>query len=154
MRAFRYRLAPALKRAQYAERVLQMELTRLEDQLHRVDLRLKRLRSVRDALRRRLRALHGEDVDLGRVNLARQDLDQVDSLLQRAARARRDLEDRISAARDRLLQAARERQNFEKHRDGLAQHHRRAELAADTKRLDDLATLRFSLRGGHKEELR
>jgi len=153
MRPFRYRLAAVLKRAHHIERTLQMNLARLEAELQRIELRLGRLRAARDSLHRRLRALHADDLDLGRVNALRTDLDQVDSVLDRVQHARRALQERIAAARERLLQAARERQSFEKHRDGLAQRHRRAEIAAETKRLDDLATVRYSIRAPRQEGL-
>lgn|GEM_PF-2073168 len=84
--------------------------------------------------------------DLPRVALLREELEQLDESLARAARLAGELETRVGEARRRLLEAARSRQLFESHRDGLASRHRRAELHADIKRLDDLATLRFAAR--------
>ena len=86
------------------------------------------------------------NLDLPRVALLREELEQLDESLARAARLAGELETRVAEARRRLLEAARSRQLFESHRDGLASRHRRAELHADIKRLDDLATLRFAAR--------
>ena len=143
MRAFRYRLAPALKRAQHVEQTLQIEVARLQEELDYAIGRLKSLDRIRRALHRRLRGLHEEDVDLGGVALLRRDLDRVDGLLARAALLRQEVEQRVAATRERLLEAARHRQQLENHRDDLAQRHRRGELAAETKHLDDLATVHF-----------
>jgi len=154
MRAFRYRLAAVLKRAQHIEQILQIELARLQDQLARALHRLDALHHARDRLHTRLRLLQrppapDREADLHADRLARllsleRQLEQLDDALVRAAFLRRELEHRVAAARSRLLDASRSRQVFENHRDGLARTHRRAELAAETKRLDELATTRFT----------
>ncbi len=154
MRAFRYRLAAVLKRAQHAEQILQIELARLEDQLADAIQRLHTLRRLRDDFHARLRRLQSgprpspsqvpHSVDLARVVSLRRQLERLDEALARAALLRRQLEERVAAARARLLDAARSRQVFENHRDGQARIHRRGELAAETKHLDELANARFA----------
>lgn len=152
MRAFRYRLAAVLKRAEHAEQRLQVELARLQEELSRTCRQLQALGRLREALRVRLRALHGGEVDLSLLQEVRRDLDRADVLLEAAARLRRSQEERLEALQERLLAAARERQRFEKHRDSLADRHRRAEQAAEAKQLDEIGTARhasarLSLRG-------
>jgi len=160
MRAFRYRLAAVLKRAQHAEQILQIELARLQDQLADAIQRLHALHRLRDDFHARLRHLHSEphasrsqaarSVDLGRVVSLRRQLERLDEALERADLLRRQLEDGVAAARARLLDAARSRQVFENHRDGLARVHRRGELAAETKHLDELANARFATNTGRR----
>ena len=152
MRAFRYRLAAVLKRAEHAEQRLQVEVARLQEELSRTRRQMQEMARLREALRVRLRALHGGEVDLSLLQEVRRDLDRADGLFEQAARLRRSQEERMEALRERLLAAARERQRFEKHRDSLAGRHRRAELAAETKQLDEIgasrhASVRPSLRG-------
>lgn len=152
MRAFRYRLAAVLKRAEHAEQRLQVEVARLQEELSRTRRQMQEMARLREALRVRLRALHGGEVDLSLLQEVRRDLDRADVLFEQAARLRRSQEERMEALRERLLTAARERQRFEKHRDSLAGRHRRAELAAETKQLDEIgasrhASVRPSLRG-------
>lgn len=168
MRAFRYRLATVLKRAQHAEQILQIELARLQDHLADAIQRLRTLRRLRDDFHTRLRHLQSGGppallsqpahprqvgavrptfaVDLDRVVSLRRQLEQLDKALDRAALLRRELEETIAAARARLLDAARSRQTFENHRDGQARTHHRGELAAQTKHLDELANARFAAR--------
>jgi len=152
MRAFRYRLAAVLKRAEHAEQRLQVEVARLQEELSRTRRQMEELSRLREALRVRLRALYGGEVDLSLLQEVRRDLDRADGLFEEAARLRRNQEERMEALRERLLAAARERQRFEKHRDSLAGRHRRAELTAETKQLDEIgaarhASARPSLRG-------
>ncbi|UCC67878.1 MAG: flagellar FliJ family protein [Armatimonadota bacterium] len=151
MRAFRYRLSAALKRAQHIEHLLQIDLARLQRHLADALRRLHRLHRLRNQIHARLRVLQAatppggsppagpaNEVNLERVALLHRQLEQLDEALTSAAHMRRELERRVSAARDHLLEAARSRRVFESHRDNLARSHHRAELAAETKHLDEL----------------
>jgi flagellar biosynthesis chaperone FliJ len=141
MRAFRYRLAPALKRAEHLEHRLQMELARQEHELSRAARHLHILDKLRQALTARVRQLRDGEVDLVRLEDMEHELEQVAALLARAERVRGEVESRVQQTRGRLIEAARSRQLLESHRDGQAQHHRRSEQAAENKQLDDLATV-------------
>ena len=157
MRAFRYRLSAALKRAQHIEQLLQIDLARLQNHLADALRRLDRLHRLRSQIHARLRILQAasaedprpagdprpaEEMNLERVALLHRQVEQLDEALASAAQMRRELERRVSAARDHLLEAARSRRVFESHRDDLARSHRRAELAAETKHLDELGAQR------------
>lgn len=146
MRIFRYRLRSALNRAKRAEQVLQIEVARLEEELKRTREQMESLRQQGMALQVRFRALHSEDLDIHRVMALGRDLERVQDLLEELETMHRQLGKRVEATRKRLVEAARARRVLEKHREVLAERHRRAELAAEIKHLDDLASTRFAAR--------
>jgi flagellar export protein FliJ len=140
MRAFRYHLAPLLKRAQHAEQRLQIDLAQRQNELLRARQHLASLQRLQLALHVRLRHLQAGDIDLPRSHAVARDLQRIDALLARADRLCSTLEQAIDHTRQRLLHAARSRQLFESHRDTLARLHRQAESTAEAKLLDELAT--------------
>lgn len=144
MRAFRYRLAAVLARAEHREQVLQAELVRLQEHLDAAARHLETLRRGRDEARGRLLELQRDEVQLQRVGAVRHDLDRTEVLLGGAAALHQELTKDVESTRQRLLEAARARRMLENHRDQLSQRHRRTELAAETKHLDELGTARSS----------
>jgi len=145
MRAFRYRLAAVLTRAEHAERTLQIELARRQDELADLDGQLESLRKLQTELRARMReALSaGSDmvqtVDLGPLQSLQQAMEDAEALVAHVAQLRRGITEQIADTRQRLLEAARSRQVLENHRQDQAERHRRGELRAETKHLDELA---------------
>ncbi|HUU54590.1 MAG TPA: hypothetical protein VMY87_06705 [Armatimonadota bacterium] len=151
MRRFRYRLRAALTRAEHEERSCQMELLRREEHLREVRCRVESLEVATAGLQVRLRWLQDGEVDLGRVVALGREVDRLGDLLAEARRLCGELEEAAAAARQQLLEKARERKKLERHRDGLMVRQRQAELLAEGKQLDDLATSRFAapgVRGG------
>jgi len=155
VRAFRYRLAGALRRAEHVEQTLQAELAHLQRELAALVHRWEGLRRREVGLQRRLRELQAPpggaaparayaEVELHRVEAARRELEGVGALLERAADLRRAMEEHLEATRERLVEASRARRTLENHRDDLAQRHRRAEQAKATRQLDELATMGFA----------
>ena len=147
MRAFRYRLAAVLQGAQHVERMLQLELTLLEEELARVDQRIDALRGLQQTLHARVRGAlaaggpRAGAIQFGRLQSAQHELERVDALLEHASRLRQEMRTRADATRGRLVEAARSRRSLEKHREGLAHEHLRSELGAETARQDELASL-------------
>jgi len=146
MRAFRYRLAAVLSRAQHTERVLQIELARQQDELDSLDQQLGSVQVLQGELHRRIReslaAAQGraENVDLAQLLSLQQAVDEAETLAEHIAWLQQQTAEQIAHTRQRLLEAARSRQVLDNHRRDLAERHRRAELAAETKQLDELAT--------------
>lgn len=146
MRAFRYRLAPVLRRAEHAEHARQIELAQAQRDLDAATARLERLAAAQDQLRARLRALQQGALDVRRLSGLRAELDQLDGLALHGRAVRAELAGRLEATRERLLEAARTRRKYERHRSTLAREHRRAELARESRQLDELGTQRFAQR--------
>jgi flagellar biosynthesis chaperone FliJ len=145
MKAFRYRLTALLSRAEHREQVLQMELARRQEELAEVDRQLASARTVQRELQARVRDAFRAtrdphaSVDLGPLRSLQQALDDVDELEGYMTGVRRCVAEQIAETRERLLEAARSRQVLEKHRQQLAERHRWAARAAETKQLDELA---------------
>lgn len=142
MRAFRYHLAVLLKRAEHRERALQLDLARLQERLAAADERLAALRAAQERLRARWRELHAAELDLRALEALGAELGRTDAVLARAAQARRELGALADSVRAELVEAARTCKVYENHRRRLGKEHYRAELAAETKRLDELANAR------------
>lgn len=147
MRRFRYRLGAALTRAAHEERICQMELSRQEEYLRDARARVERFGAARVGLQRRLRCLQEGDVEVERVAALGRELDRLGDMMTEARNLCRGLEKDVAAARERLVEMARDRRKLETHRDGLMVRHRRAELAEEGKQLDDLAMTRFATPG-------
>jgi flagellar biosynthesis chaperone FliJ len=146
MRAFRYRLSALLTRAEHHERLIQAHLVRLEQELGQASRRLSALRDLQAQMRSRLRGVLAEDlprsgrgIGISQLEAARSDLERTEELLTRAGALCHQLQARMVATRQRLLEASRARRVLENHRAELSQRHRRGELAAETKHLDELA---------------
>jgi flagellar export protein FliJ len=143
MRAFRYRLAAVLAKAAHAERLVQIELARVLETLAQVEREFESLGEVRGELESHARELVGnapDGVEVARLQAVQDELDGLDALMSRVRKARCELESQVESARETLVRAARWRQVLENHRRGLAEEHRRAELAAETKHLDELGS--------------
>jgi len=166
MKAFRYRLSALLTRAEHRERVLQMELATLQEALEHARQQLESLRALQAELHSRVRDLLKGDggscqgmqgqrassrptesgrkqapaLPLRQLDAVNQDLDGLGELILRCRLLYSEFERRVAATRDRLVEASRERRMLENHRADLARRHRRSELAAETKHLDELGS--------------
>lgn len=149
MRAFRYRLAPMLKRAQHTEQSLQVEVARLDQSLAQARRRWKHLRRRHERLQARLRTLQSGEIDLARLSALGRETESVEHLLDQAAHTREEVEAQLEATRRELLEAVRARQVLEHHRDMLAQRHHREEMAGENRLLDELSTTRFAHSSPH-----
>ena len=147
MKQFHYRLEALLRRAEHVEQSLQLELAQWEQERNRALDHLTELALLHKSLQRRLRELQRGDLDLERLAAVRFELDRCVALSDLATRRCAELEARVERTRQLLLEAARSRQGFEKHRDGLALQHRKEALAEEAKQLDDLASRRLPLVG-------
>lgn len=144
MRAFRYRLAAVLARAEHQEQALQIELGRLERELEKAAARTAGAARAEAALQERLRRAHRADLELARLDSIRRDLEGAARARQWAEGHQEALHREVATARSRLLEAAQRRRGLERHRGRLALRDHRAGLAAEIKRLDDLATIRHA----------
>ena len=147
MRQFRYRLRAALRRAEHQEHVCKMELARREVHLREARGWVERLGEARRELHRRLRWLQDGNVKVVRLAGLSRDLDRLGDLMADARSLCAELEEGVAEERSRLTEMARERKKLETHRDGLMAQHRRAEMSAEGKQLDDLAMTRFAAPG-------
>lgn len=146
MRLFRYRLAALLDRARHHEHAHQMELSRREQLLRDAVQRMDRVSTAIEDVAGRLRSIHTGHVDMHRAAELGREIERLRALLDHTLQLQRAMERQVSDERQRLLDAARHRRMFEIHRDTLALSHHRAELAGETKQLDELSTMRFSAR--------
>ena len=144
MRAFRYRLAPVLKRAQHREQSLQVELARLDEALSQATRRAKRLRRLHSRLQEHLRTLQRGELDLTRLSALGREIESVEQLLEQAARVREEVETQLATTRQKLLEAVQARQVLDHHREMLAQRHHREQMAGENRLLDELSTTRFA----------
>ena len=144
MRAFRYRLAPVLKRAQHHEQSLQVELARLDEALSQATRRDRRLRFLHGRLQQRLRTLQRGELDLARLSALGREIESVEQLIEEAARAREEVASQLATTRQKLLEAVQARQVLDHHREMLAQRHHREQMAGENRLLDELATTRFA----------
>ena len=145
MKAFRYRLAAVLSRAEHSERMVQIELARRQEELAALDHQLSSTRTVQRELQTRVRDAFKAtrephaDVDLGPLQTLQQAIDDVEELERHIMGLRRCVVEQIDETRQRLLEAAKSRRMLEKHREELAERHRRAARSTETKQLDELA---------------
>jgi len=145
MKAFRYRLAAVLSRAEHSERMVQIELARRQEELAALDHQLSSTRTVQRELQTRVRDAfkatreQHADVDLGPLQTLQQAIDDVEELERHIMGLRRCVVEQIDETRQRLLEAAKSRRMLEKHREELAERHRRAARSTETKQLDELA---------------
>lgn len=144
MRAFRYRLAPVLKRAEHLEQSLQVELAGLHEALTRETRRGERLRLLHGRLQARLRTLQRGELDLPRLRALRGETESVEQFLEEAAHTREEIASRLAATRQELLEAVQARQVLQHHRDMLARRHHREQMAGENRLLDELSTTRFA----------
>jgi flagellar biosynthesis chaperone FliJ len=148
MKAFQYRLAAVLSRAEHTERMLQIELARRQEDLAELDHQLGAARTVQRELQGRVREAfkvtreQHANVDLCPLQTLQQAMDDVSALETHIVELRRGMLAEIADTRQRLLEAARSRRTLEKHREDLVERHRRAERSAETKQLDELAVTR------------
>jgi len=153
VRAFRYRLQSALRRAERAEQARQIELSQAEERARRAGQRLARLRRSVTCVMARFREIvergaGGQGPGMAGDELLPygRELARVEALLAQAQEWQRDLESKVEAARQRVMEAMQERKMLERHREILAERHTKAERAKESKRLDDVANMRFALR--------
>ncbi len=152
MRRFRYRLQAALRRAERAEQTRQMELAEADREARRAASRQAALEARRLELWQRFRARQREEMAADAMGMLGAELAHLERALAAAARGRLEAEGQRETARRRLLEAARERETLERHRQMLLQEHVRAALREEIKQGDELAAARFAARASRREQ--
>ena len=120
-----------------------MELVRRERVLKEAIDRMERVLDAIEDVADGLRTVQSGAVDVIRAGELQREVERLRGLMEQALALRRDMDQEVAEERQRLIEAVRGRRIFETHRDAQAVNHHRAELASESKQLDELATIRF-----------